>query len=67
LRWLAYLAVAAAGAWLIYLLSPILAPFLLAAAIAYLFDPLVDRLEAQLPNVGIVLIGLVLLASFFWR
>ncbi|MCP5278422.1 MAG: AI-2E family transporter [Thiobacillus sp.] len=41
------LAVALAGGWLLYLLSPILAPFLLAAAIAYLCDPLVDRLEAR--------------------
>lgn len=68
-RWLAYLAVAAAGAWLIYLLAPILAPFLLAAAIAYLFDPLVDRLEQRkvwkwrinrTTGTLIVLIGLVL-------
>jgi predicted PurR-regulated permease PerM len=41
------LAVTLAGGWLLYLLSPILAPFLLAAAIAYLCDPLVDRLEAK--------------------
>jgi predicted PurR-regulated permease PerM len=41
------LAVVLAGGWLLYLLSPILAPFLLAAAIAYLCDPLVDRLEAR--------------------
>jgi predicted PurR-regulated permease PerM len=46
-RWLPYIAVAAAGAWLIYLLTPILTPFLLAAAMAYLFDPLVDRLEQR--------------------
>jgi predicted PurR-regulated permease PerM len=69
IRWLPYLAVAAAGAWLLYLLSPILAPFLLAAAIAYLFDPLVDRLQQR--RIGkirlnrtagtlIVLFGLVL-------
>ncbi len=31
---------------LIYLLAPILTPFLIAAALAYLGDPLVDRLEA---------------------
>lgn len=46
-RWLPYLVVAAAAIWLIYLLAPILSPFLLAAAIAYLFDPLVDRLEQR--------------------
>lgn len=69
-RWFPYLAVAAAGGYLIYLLAPILAPFLLAAAIAYLFDPLVDRLEKR--KIGrrhlsrtlatvFVLLGLVLL------
>ena len=31
---------------LLYLLAPILTPFLIAAALAYLGDPLVDRLEA---------------------
>lgn len=41
------LAVVLAGGWLLYALSPILAPFLLAAAMAYLCDPLVDRLEAR--------------------
>lgn len=69
-RWLAYIAVAGAGAWLIYLLAPILTPFLLAAALAYLFDPLVDGLEHR--KIGkyrlkrtagtlIVLLGLILL------
>lgn len=33
--------------WLVYLLSPILAPFLLSALLAYLFDPLADQLEAK--------------------
>jgi predicted PurR-regulated permease PerM len=32
--------------WLIYLLAPILTPFFIAALLAYLGDPLVDRLEA---------------------
>ena len=31
--------------WLVYLLAPILTPFAVAAALAYLGDPLVDRLE----------------------
>lgn len=30
--------------WLLYLLSPILAPFLLAAIVAYICDPLVERM-----------------------
>lgn len=63
-RWLSYLAVAAALAYLLTLLSPILSPFLLAAALAYLCDPLVDRLgnkglSRTLGTVA-VLLGLVL-------
>ncbi len=68
-RWLPYLAIGAAGAYLLYLLSPILSPFLLAAAIAYMCDPLVDRLErhklgtrklSRTVSTVIVLFGLVL-------
>lgn len=63
-RWLPYLAIGGAGAYLIVLLSPILSPFLLAAAIAYLFDPLVDRLQARklsrTTGTLIVLFGLLL-------
>jgi len=63
-RWLLYLAIGGAGAYLVFMLSPILSPFLLAAAIAYLFDPLVDRLQKRKLNrtVGTVIImfGLVL-------
>jgi predicted PurR-regulated permease PerM len=33
--------------WLLYLLAPILSPFLFAALLAYLGDPLVDKLEAR--------------------
>ena len=33
--------------WLLYLLSPILTPFLVSALLAYLGDPLVDRLEGR--------------------
>lgn len=33
--------------WLIYLLSPILSPFLFSALLAYLFDPLADQLEEK--------------------
>lgn len=36
-----------AGGWLLYLLAPILTPFLFAALLGYLGDPLVDRLEAR--------------------
>lgn len=42
-----YLAIVAVFAIMVYLLAPILAPFLIAAFLAYLGDPLVDRLEAR--------------------
>ncbi len=35
------------GSWIVYLLSPILTPFVVSALLAYLGDPLVDRLEAR--------------------
>lgn len=35
------------GGWLVWLLSPILMPFVVSALFAYLGDPLVDRLEAR--------------------
>jgi len=51
---------------LLYLLAPVLTPFLAAAILAYLADPLVDRLEAlRLPRtlaVSIVFISLTVLA-----
>jgi predicted PurR-regulated permease PerM len=63
-----WLATAAVIAFLIYLLSPILTPFLLAAILAYMGDPLVDRFEAnKVPRtIGVLmvmalLIGLVVL------
>lgn len=43
-RW-QWLFIAVAIGWLVWLLSPILMPFVLAAVFAYLGDPLVDRLE----------------------
>lgn len=62
--WLLHLGVGAGLAWLLYLLAPILSPFLLAAALAYLCDPLVDRLErrglSRTLGTVTVLLGLVL-------
>lgn len=40
----AWLAIAVGAALSVWLLSPILAPFLFAAILAYIFDPLVERL-----------------------
>lgn len=66
-RTLAYLAVAAGLAYVLYLLAPILTPFLLAAGLAYLCDPLVDRLErVHVPrSLGtlLVMLGLLLLLA----
>jgi predicted PurR-regulated permease PerM len=43
-KWFA-LALTIVCGWLIYLLSPVLMPFVLSAILAYLGDPLTDRLE----------------------
>ena len=53
------LAVVIAGGWLLYLLAPVLTPFLLSALLAYLGDPLVDRLERKGTSrtVGVLKIG----------
>lgn len=61
------LGLTAAGAVLVYLLAPILTPFLLAAVLAYICDPLVDRLEKRrVPRtLGTVLVLLLLLAAVF--
>lgn len=43
-KWLTFVFLLVTG-WLIYLLSPVLMPFALAAILAYLGDPLADKLE----------------------
>lgn len=43
-KWLLLTGLALTG-WLFYLLAPVLTPFLVSALLAYLGDPLVDRLE----------------------
>ncbi len=57
--------VAIAGGYLFYLLTPILTPFLVATALAYLCNPLVDRLWRRGVNralaTALTLLGLVLL------
>jgi Predicted permease len=45
-KWLTLAALVGVG-WMVYLLRPVLTPFLVAALLAYLGDPLVDRLEAR--------------------
>ena len=62
-KWL-LLAVMLAAGFLIYLLAPVLTPFLVAALLAYLADPLVDRMEAKgLPRTAAVVVIFVLLLS----
>jgi predicted PurR-regulated permease PerM len=60
-KWFVLFAIAAAGL-LIYALSPVLTPFAVAAILAYMGDPLVDRLEAwRLPRtLAVVIVFLVL-------
>jgi len=62
-KWL-LLAVMLTTGFLIYLLAPVLSPFLMAALLAYLGDPLVDRMEAKgLPRTVAVTVIFVLLLS----
>lgn len=62
-KWLVLALVVLSG-WLIYLLAPVLAPFLVAALLSYLGDPLVDRFEAlgvsRTGSVLIVFLGMLL-------
>src|SRR5690606_24185557 len=49
--------VALASCWLLWLLSPILAPFVLAALLGWLGDPLVDRIQSRgVPRNGAVIV-----------
>jgi phosphoribosylaminoimidazole-succinocarboxamide synthase len=72
LPWLALSVLLVTGG-LIYLLGPILTPFLAGALLAYIFDPLVDRLEkhgwsrmsgtvAVIVLAGLTVFGLILIA-----
>ncbi|MCB1747037.1 MAG: AI-2E family transporter [Gammaproteobacteria bacterium] len=63
-KWLALSLLVLCG-WLLYLLAPVLTPFLVGALLAYLGDPLVDRLEAaglgRTPGVVVVFVVMLLL------
>lgn len=58
------LALIVLSGWLVYLLAPVLTPFLVAALLSYLGDPIVDRLEAvgvsRTGSVLIVFLGMLL-------
>jgi predicted PurR-regulated permease PerM len=61
----AWITIALAAGFLVWLLSPILAPFLFAAILAYIFDPLVERLTRhRVPRtLAVVLVLLLALAA----
>ncbi|MGI9234510.1 MAG: AI-2E family transporter [Woeseiaceae bacterium] len=61
LNWL--VAIALTG-WLLYLLAPVLTPFVAAALLAYMADPLADRLQKlKIPRtVAVVLVFLIIFA-----
>ncbi|MEN5428094.1 AI-2E family transporter [Stenotrophomonas pennii] len=58
LRRVKFVAVALLIGWVVWLLAPILTPFVLALALAWLGDPLVDRIEAtgRSRNTGVILV-----------
>ena len=60
-----WIAIALAAGFLVWLLSPILQPFLFAAILAYIFDPLVERLtRRRMPRtLAVVLVLLLALAT----
>lgn len=59
------LALIAAGGWLLLQLAPILTPFVAAALLAYLGDPLVDRLETyKLKRTPAVMVTFCLIFMF---
>ena len=61
-QWLGFVLIVFTG-WLVYLLGPVLTPFLVAALFAYLGDPIADSLEAWMPRtlaVVVVFVGLLL-------
>jgi predicted PurR-regulated permease PerM len=62
-KWLILVVTITVG-FLVYLLAPVLTPFLAAALLSYLGDPLVDRLEARgLPRTAAVAVVFVLLLA----
>ncbi|MCG8324653.1 MAG: AI-2E family transporter [Thiotrichales bacterium] len=64
-KWLLF-ACLALGGWLLYLLGPVLIPFAISALLAYLCDPVVDRLEARKLSrtTGVLIVFTVLVIIF---
>jgi predicted PurR-regulated permease PerM len=64
LRRLQWGLVTLAAAWLLWLLSPVLSPFVLAALLGWLGDPLVDRMQRRgVPRNGAVVIVFVAMSA----
>ena len=62
----AWLAIGAAAAFLVWLLAPILAPFLFAAILAYILDPIVERLtNSYFPRTLAALVVMFLALALF--
>jgi predicted PurR-regulated permease PerM len=63
-KWLALAAVVLTG-WLLYLLAPVLTPFVIAGLLAYLGDPVCDRLQTRglSRTLAVVVVFLVLLGA----
>ena len=63
-KWMA-LALLLLTGWLVYMLAPVLTPFVMGAVLAYLGDPLVDRMEAKkLPRTLGVVIVFIIFSTF---
>ncbi len=65
-RWLLYLVFILIGYTMLGIIAPIIMPLLVAAGIAYLLDPLVDRLELKIPRavaVALLLVTFLVLLS----
>lgn len=59
-----WIAIALAAGFLVWLLSPVLAPFLFAAVLAYIFDPLVERLtRLRVPRTLAVIVVMLLVLA----
>jgi predicted PurR-regulated permease PerM len=73
-RWVLWLGVSLAIGWLLYALRGVLAPVFFAFLIAYMLDPLVDRIEAsrllrgrtfaRAVGIAMLLVGVFALAAF---
>ncbi len=61
-RWFLLIVTLVLGA-LVYVLAPVLAPFLVGALLAYLFDPVADRLEVKLGRTGAVVTVFVFMTA----